>query len=147
VPEEERSSGTVVGQRLAVLFLLKRGRDGGVGGEADAVAFDVGDQAAGDVVVVVAVGAAVLLGQLDAVALDLVDVPRWTPSAPITSMCSLIPLRSAMGWAPEVSRLDNTSGLRWLVRWRIACVETGTRRASLAVGKSGGWRSVSREPG
>src|SRR6516165_5988155 len=66
--EKERSG-------RALLFLLHHHRNSRVGGEADLVAFDVCDESLVDVVVMalVAALAAVLLGQLDAVAFDAVD--------------------------------------------------------------------------
>ena len=69
-------------ERLAVLFLFEGDRDGRIGRQADLVTLDLGDETDGDEVVMVGmeafldaldVGTAVLLGQLDTVALDLVD--------------------------------------------------------------------------
>ena len=76
----------------SLLFLLHHHHDIGVCGESDLVAFNSGNEALVDEVMMALVRAlaAVLFGQLDATAFDLVPVPTWTPSAPITSICSLI---------------------------------------------------------
>jgi cytochrome c biogenesis factor len=60
------------------------------------VAFDTRNKTAINVGVMALMGAfpAVFLGQLDPVALKLVHRPNMHPSAPTTSMCSLIPVMS-----------------------------------------------------
>jgi hypothetical protein len=65
----------------SLLFLLKLNRDVGVGAQPHRIALDAGDQALRDVMVVpgmaalpfLDIGAGVRLGQLDAVAFDMVD--------------------------------------------------------------------------
>src|SRR4029079_19748979 len=61
----------------------------------DCIAFDFSDQTAVDIVMVtfMAAFAAVRLGQFDAVIFDAMTVPTCTPSAPITSICFLTPLK------------------------------------------------------
>jgi hypothetical protein len=75
-------------------FLFHRDGDGTSRGQAYLVVLDARDQAAVDMVVVTLVGAfpAVLLGQLDPVALELIYGADVDASATIASMCSLISL-------------------------------------------------------
>ena len=80
------------GGLLLLFFLLHGDRDGSVRRQADLVAFHLGDQVLVDEVMMspVAALAAVLLRQFDLAAFDLSTVPMWTPSAPITSIFSLM---------------------------------------------------------
>jgi hypothetical protein len=77
---------------IDLLFIFHRHCNGTGCRQPDLVAFDTGNKTAINVVVMtlVAAFAAILFRQLDSVALDLVHVPTCTPSAPITSICSLI---------------------------------------------------------
>jgi len=69
--------GAALGGVARFLFLLQFNRHVGIGREADLVAFHLGDEPEGDVVVVAFVRAlaAVGLGQLDAVAVDMIHRP------------------------------------------------------------------------
>jgi DHA2 family multidrug resistance protein len=62
-----------VGQRLAALLLLEEGRIGAGRREPHRVALDSGDEPAAQIMVMALVRAAVVPGELDPVALDLVD--------------------------------------------------------------------------
>jgi hypothetical protein len=59
--------------------------------QTNLVAFNARNQTSINVVALASTLTAVRLGQLDTTAFDLIEtVPTWTPSAPITSMCSVI---------------------------------------------------------
>jgi len=79
-------------RKTILLFFFHRHCDVSVCGEPDLVAFNTGNKTLVDEVVMALVRAlaAVLFGQFDSAAFELVDRPTCTPSAPITSICSLI---------------------------------------------------------
>jgi hypothetical protein len=52
--------------------------------------------------------AAVSLDQLDAVLFDTIDGPTWTPSAPMTSICSLMRLISVIRGPPVTRQARRT---------------------------------------